>query len=113
MLLVLPALFAIVILAVQGAFFYHAHTLAIAAAEEGARTAATLHSTASQGVTAATDFIAGVGGDKVLTDVQVGAERTDTVARIIVTGNCASLIPGWNPRVAAAASAPVERVTAP
>ena len=111
MLVVLPALFAIVILAVQGAFVYHAHTLAIAAAEEGARTAGALHSTAGQGVTAATDFIAGVGGDKVLTGVQVRAERTETAARITVTGSSASLIPGWDPRVQAAASAPVERVT--
>ena len=113
MILVLPALFTIVILGIQGAFYYHAHTLAIAAAQEGARTAGALHATSSQGITAAADFIADVGGDDVLTDVQVGAERTETVARITVAGSSATLIPGWNPRVQAAASVPVERMTSP
>ncbi|QTE28581.1 TadE/TadG family type IV pilus assembly protein [Pengzhenrongella sicca] len=113
MLLVLPALFTIVILAIQGAFYYHAHTLAIAAAQEGARTAGALNSTAAHGAAAAADFIADVGGDDVLTGVEVGAERTDTSARITVDGYSASLIPGWNPPIQAAATVPVERVTPP
>jgi Flp pilus assembly protein TadG len=113
MLIILPALFTIVILGIQGAFYYHAHTLAIAAAQEGARTAGALHSTASQGITAAAEFIADVGGDDVLTDVEVDAERTNNAARLTVVGNSASLIPGWNPRVEATASVPVERVTKP
>ena len=113
MLLVLPALFAIVILGIQGAFYYHAHTLAIAAAQEGARTAGALNSTASQGITAAADFVADVGGDDVLTNVEVAASRTDTTAQITVAGYSASLIPGWSPRVQAAALVPVERMTQP
>ena len=111
MMLVLPALFLIVFLAVQGAFYYHARTVAIAAAQEGARTAAQLGSSASAGIAAAADFVTDTGD--VVAQLSVGGERSASSAHITVTGYSTSLLPGVSLRVSAAASAPIERVTAP
>lgn len=112
LVVLLPALFAIVLLGVQGAFYYHAHTVAIAAAQEGARAAAARNSTVSAGVAAATDFVTDV-GRHAITDVSVGGDRGDLVARIAVTSRAASILPGWAPPISARAEAPVEKVTAP
>lgn len=111
MILVLPALFLIVFLAVQGAFYYHARTVAIAAAQEGARTAAQLGSNASAGIAAAADFVADTGN--VITRASIDGDRSATSAHITVTGYSTTLLPGISLPVSAAASAPVERVTAP
>lgn len=111
MIVILPALFLIIFLAVQGAFYYHARTVAIAAAQEGARTAAQHDSSASAGIAAATDFVGDTGD--VVTRISVGGDRSATSARITVTGYSTTLLPGVKLRVSAAASAPVERVTAP
>ena len=110
MLLLLPAMFALVFLGVQGAFWYHARTVAIAAAQEGARTGAQLGSTASAGIAAARGFATST---DVLDDVAVTGDRSPTTVRVTVTGTSPSLLPGVSLHVSAGASAPVERVTAP
>lgn len=111
MILVLPALFLIVFLAVHGAFYYHARTVAMAAAQEGARTAAQLGSSASAGIDAAADFVDDTGD--VVTRLSVGGDRSTTSAHVTVTGYSTTLLPGVSLRVSAGASAPVERVTPP
>ena len=112
LVVLLPALFAIVLLGVQGAFYYHAHTVAIAAAQEGARAAGAKDSTVEVGIAAATDFVTDV-GQHAITEVSVGGERGDRVARITVTGTAASILPGFAPQITARAEAPVETVRAP
>ena len=112
LVVLLPALFAIVLLGVQGAFYYHAHTVAIAAAQEGARTAAARHSTSGAGIAAATDFVTDI-GRHAITEVSVVGERGDLVARITVTGTATSILPGFAPHISARAEAPVEQVTTP
>ncbi len=112
LVVLLPALLMIVLLGVQGAFYYHAHTVAIAAAQEGARAAAAKNSTVVAGTASATDFVTDV-GRHAITDVSVEGQRTDLVARITVTGKAASILPGWAPNITAQAEAPVEEATAP
>lgn len=113
LVILLPALFAIMFLGMQAALYYHARTVAIAAAEEGARTAGSESGHESAGVSAASEFVATAGGDDVLQDATATADRTQTTATVTVRGFSLSVIPGWHPAVTQSASVPVERLTAP
>ena len=61
MVLLMPALFSVMFLGMQAALHYHARTIAIAAAQEGARTAGAENGTASAGVAAATSYVTDTG----------------------------------------------------
>jgi Flp pilus assembly protein TadG len=111
--ILLPALFAVLFLGMQAALFYHARTVAIAAAQEGARAAGAETGTPSNGVQAATDFVAEAGGADVLPGASASVERTAATVTVTVTGHSLSVIPGWTPRVVQSASLPIERLTAP
>ena len=113
LVILLPALFAVMFLGMQAAIFYHARTVAIAAAQEGAKAAGAENGTASDGVGAASSFIADAGGDDVLTAANATANRTATTVTVTVTGHSLSVIPGWNPVIVQSASLPVERLTTP
>ena len=113
LLILLPALFAVMFLGMQAALFYHARTVAITAAQEGARAAGTERGRESDGVGAADDFIAEAGGDDVLTGTSTSADRTATTATVTVTGFSLSVIPGWKVRITQSATVPVERLTDP
>lgn len=113
LVILLPALFAVMFLGMQAALFYHARSVAIAAAEEGARAAGAESGTQSAGVAAADAFVADAGGDDVLSDVSVTTDRTATTVTVTVTGHSLSVIPGWTLRVEQTASLPTERITAP
>ena len=110
MVLFMPLLLLILFSGVQGAVYYHARTLAIAAAQEGARTAARENATLTAGTAAATAFLADVAGDS-LTSVAVTGSRSATTTSITVRGSSLSLIPGWTPTVEQTANLPVERIT--
>jgi Flp pilus assembly protein TadG len=111
--ILLPALFAVAFLGMQAALFYHARTVAIAAAQEGARAAGGEHGSHAAGVHAAVAFVADAGGNNVLSGVSTTATRTATKATVVVRGHSLSVIPGWSPVVRQVASVPVERLTAP
>ena len=113
LVILLPALFAIMFLGMQAALYYHARTVAIAAAEEGARAAGSESGHENAGVTAASDFVATAGGDDVLQDATATADRTQTTATVTVRGFSLTVIPGWHPAITQSASVPVERLTAP
>lgn len=113
LVILLPALFAVLFLGMQAALFYHARTVAIAAAQEGARAAGAENGTASDGIAAASSFIADAGGSDVLRKVNTTANRAETNVTVTVSGRSLSVIPGWNPVVTQSASLPVERLTAP
>jgi Flp pilus assembly protein TadG len=113
LVILLPALFAVMFLGMQAALFYHARSVAIAAAQEGARAASAESGTQSDGVAAAEAFVSDAGGDDVLSGVSVTADRTATTVTVTVTGNSLSVIPGWTPRIEQSASLPTERITAP
>ena len=113
LVILLPALFAVMFLGMQVALVYHARTVAIAAAQEGARAAGAERGRESDGVGAANDFIAEAGGDEVLTGTSTSADRTATTATVTVTGFSLSVIPGWKVRITQSATVPVERLTDP
>jgi Flp pilus assembly protein TadG len=113
LVILLPALFAVMFLGMQAALFYHARSVAIAAAQEGARAASAESGTQSDGVAAADAFVSDAGGDDVLSGVSVTADRTATTVTVTVIGKSLSVIPGWTPRIEQSASLPTERITAP
>ena len=67
LVILLPALFAVMFLGMQAALFYHARTVAIAAAQEGAKAAGGENGKEADGVSAASSFVVEAGGDDVLT----------------------------------------------
>lgn len=109
MVVLLPALFVLMFLGVQAALMYQGRTIALAAAQEGARAAAAETGTVGAGVAAATGFVdattAGLKGTTV-----TGTRGVDE-ATFTVTTETVSVIPGWNPRIVQSASMPVEKVT--
>jgi Flp pilus assembly protein TadG len=111
MVILMPALFSIMFLGMQGALYYHARTVAIAAAQEGARAAGSQNGTAADGVSAASSFVSDAGGQDVLPGAHMTGGRSATTATVTVTGSSLSVIPGWSPAVSQSASVPVERIT--
>ncbi|MGE0169682.1 pilus assembly protein, partial [Nocardioides sp.] len=97
----------------QAALFYHARTVAIAAAQEGARAAGGEQGSEAAGLQAANAFVEDAGGDDVLTGATASADRTATTATVVVRGHSLSVIPGWSPVVRQEATVPVERLTTP
>jgi hypothetical protein len=85
--------------------------VAIAAAQEGAQTAGTETGSASDGIAAATSFVAAAGGPDVLQNASVSGSRLATQASVTVRGVALSVIPGWSPIVEQSATVPVERIT--
>lgn len=111
MVVLLPALFAVMFLGMQAALFYHARTVAIAAAEEGARAAGARGGTVAAGTKAAGDFVATAGGEGVLKSAAVSGSRTATTATVTITGQAMSVIPGWAWAITQSATMPVERLS--
>jgi Flp pilus assembly protein TadG len=111
MVILMPALFSVMFLGLQAALIYHARTVAIAAAQEGARTAAGENGTIGQGVVAAASFVADAGGSDVIIGASVTGSRSATQASITVRGVSLSVIPGWSPPLEQSATVPVERLT--
>jgi Flp pilus assembly protein TadG len=113
LVILLPALFAVLFVGMQAALYYHARTVAIAAAQEGARAAGAEHGHEADGVQAANHFIDEAGGHDVLPGASASATRTATQATVTVSGFSLSVIPGWDVRITQSATVPVERLTAP
>ena len=111
LVILLPALFAVMFLGMQAALFYHARTVAIAAAQQGAKAAGGENGKESDGVSAAFAFVSDAGGDDVLIGATATANRTPTTVTVVVEGHSLSVIPGWSPLVRQVASVPVERLT--
>lgn len=111
MVILMPALFSVMFLGLQGALYYHARTVALAAAQEGAREAGSEHGTRETGVATANTFLTDAGGTDVMTATAVSGSRTATTATITVTGKSLSVVPGWHVTVTQSASVPVERLT--
>lgn len=111
LVVLMPALFTLMFAGMQAAMIYHGRTVAIAAAQEGARSAAAQNAGAGAGQDAASAFVAIAGGEGVLRGVSVSSSRAAAVVTVVVTGTTLSVVPGWTPRISQSASAPVERLT--
>lgn len=111
LVILMPVLFTLLFVGMQAAMIYHGRTVAIAAAQEGARAAAAQDGTTVSGQNAAAAFVVAAGGQDVLQGVHVAARRTAAAATVTVTARILSVVPGWTPRVTQSASAPTERLT--
>ncbi|PZF82762.1 TadE/TadG family type IV pilus assembly protein [Jiangella anatolica] len=114
----LVVLFPVVLLitfgVIEGALWYHARNVALAAAEEGVRVATGNGSTLADGLTEARSFAAEAGADGVLSAVTVTGSGGEVEITITVEGSSQSLFPGWSGhQVSQTASGPVERFTGP
>jgi Flp pilus assembly protein TadG len=109
MVILLPALFALMFLGMQAALMYQGRAVALAAAQEGAREAASETGTAVGGIRTAEGFVAA--STSGLKNTTVEGRRTATQATITVTATTLSVVPGWEPKITQSASMPVERVT--
>ena len=109
MVILLPALFALMFLGMQAALIYQGRAVVLAAAQEGAREAASETGTAISGIRTAESFAAA--STTGLNGVTVVGRRTATVATVTVSATTLSVIPGWSPTITQSASMPVERVT--
>ena len=107
LVVLMPALFALMFAGVQAAMFYHGRTVAIAAAQEGARAAAAQNSSGVRGAAREGPGRVGVPSE----ESPRSRSRSATTATTVVTGSILSVIPGWTPTVTQSASAPVERLT--
>jgi Flp pilus assembly protein TadG len=97
---------------IQGALYYHARDVALAAATDGLTAARARTGSGEEGRQVASSFLERAGGRDVLLGSSVTAVRTATTATVTVTGRTLSLVPGlpgWS--VSQSASGPVERFT--
>jgi Flp pilus assembly protein TadG len=107
-----PAVLLAIFGLVQGALYYHARDVALAAATDGLTAARSRDGTADEGRRAAVAFLSRAGGEHVLPSSAVRSERSATTATVTVSGHAMSLVPGvpgW--AVEQSASGPVERFT--
>ena len=73
MVILMPVMFAVMFLGMQAALIYHARTLAIASAQEGARAAGAENGTAAAGISTARDYLTATAGDALTSTVVTGA----------------------------------------
>ena len=109
LVVLLPALFTLMFLGVQTALMYQGRTIALAAAQEGARAAAGETGSASAGISAASAFVAASTAS--LKGTTVSGSRSATEARITVVTHTSSVIPGWTPNISQSAVMPVEKLS--
>ncbi len=110
MVVALPVVLLVLFIAVQSGMWFYARSIALAAAETGARSSAALNSTTQVGVADAQGFVANIGGTT-LTNVTVTGSRNATQATITVTGNTIQLVPWLVLPVSQTATLPLERYT--
>jgi Flp pilus assembly protein TadG len=111
MVLLMIALFTLLFLGLEAGLYYHARSVAIAAAQEGAREAGSQHGSQASGIAAAQQFLNQAGGPGVIVNTNVVGSRTATTATVTVTGDSMSVIPGIHVAITQSATVPVERLT--
>lgn len=107
-----PALLLLISAIVQYGLWFHARSVALAAAQEGVIAATTYRAAAGSGVERAREFLDAHASDT-LHDPQI-SQTTPTPGQVAVqvTGRAVSLLPGMpGPAVTQSAHAPIERFT--
>ncbi|UJH71770.1 TadE/TadG family type IV pilus assembly protein [Ornithinimicrobium sp. INDO-MA30-4] len=89
--IMLPVIFLLMFSALQAGLWFHARSVALGAAQEGARVASAEQGTGSSGQAAALDFIVDAGGSGVLDGYGVSGSRGGTEASFTVTGEAQSV----------------------
>ena len=109
MVILLPPLFGLMFVGMQAALLYQGRAVALAAAQEGAREAASETGTVTAGTQAAERYLEATTTG--LSGITVVGQRTATSVTVRVTATTLSVIPGWTPTVRQSATLPIERVT--
>ncbi|MBN9103736.1 MAG: pilus assembly protein [Propionibacteriaceae bacterium] len=109
MVVLMPVLLAILFGGIQAGVVFHARHIAIAAAQEGARTAAAYQASLPDGISTARNAAVDWAGQS-LTGIQVTGQRTATRVSITVQGSAISLLPGVSWPIEQTATLPVERL---
>ena len=112
MALIIPLIFAFVLLAIQASMWFYARNVALAAAEAGARVSAGRTSTLGEGLAAAEQFASQAGGNT-LGSVSVPGSRSAETTTITVVAQAQRLLPAvpMDLAVTQSASLPVERLS--
>lgn len=108
----LPVAVFMLFLGIQGALYYHARTVAVAAAEEALKQGASQFGNAGTGTAAGYAFIAQA-GPTVLQAPVVLVNRSSQEATVSVKGKSIWILPFWHPTVSVDMKKPVERITIP
>jgi len=106
--LLTPVLLLMIMTIVQFGLWYHADSVATAAAQDGARAARAADATADDGRVRANAVLDAAGGS-IISDRVVLADRTVAEVRVEVRGSCISLVPFVHLPVHAVAESSVER----
>ncbi|OJV58274.1 MAG: hypothetical protein BGO38_08840 [Cellulomonas sp. 73-145] len=110
--IVFPALLLIVTALIQYALWFHARSLALAAAQQGVSVARAYHSTPAAGRGSALAFIADHGADTLLNADVTTASPAAGQVQVVVTGRSVSVLPGVAGfAVSQSAAGPLERFT--
>lgn len=110
MVIALPIVLTVLFLAVQAGMWFYARSIALAAAQSGARTSAMLNSSLQAGLADAQSFATDVGGTT-LSGVSVTGARSATSTTVTVQGHTVRLVPFMDLTVTQSATLPVERYT--
>jgi Flp pilus assembly protein TadG len=112
LVLVTPVLILLVTLIIQFALWFHATHVAQAAASDGLASVRVEAGTAADGETRANAILDSL-APTLITDRQVVATRGAQTARVEVTGNSVTIVPGFTLRIHAVAEGPLELFTIP
>lgn len=108
MVMLLPALFAVLFLGLQAALYYYAATIASSAAQDGARVAAAYGSGGvADGTSTALSALEQSHGS--LQNYTVTAEAAEGGPQVTVSGDALSVIPGMTFNITRSASLPWEQ----
>jgi len=110
--ILLPVVLLLIIACIQATLWFAGRQVAVAAASEGARSAAAETGTVGTGQAAALQFATATGRGFLLVP-RATVTRSETTASVTVTGSTQSLIAGWDLTITQTATMPVERLTAP
>lgn len=115
LVILFPLALTMIFLAVQAAAYYHGRSVAIAAAQEGARSGAAFQAAGESGQGTAVSFATqpGFGGSLAEVDATESRDNAAGTVTVTVTGRTLSVIPGWDPVVTQSATRPLERFSAP
>lgn len=107
-----PALLFLIFAIIEGALWFYARNLALAAAQEGVETGRSFGSTPDAGVRRANAFLTRSASDSLMATSVTSTGTTTTTIRIQVKGRALSLFPGVpGIPVSQSAEGPIERFT--
>lgn len=111
LVILFPALLLVVTALIQYALWFHARSLALAAAQEGVTAARSYHSDPAAGRNAALSFVAEHGAGTLLNASATATSAGDHVD-IVVTGRSLAIVPGATGlAITQSATGPIERFT--